>query len=327
MSSSTQDELRRTQQYLVEVIDECVFVERQRELMERRLASQISNQKNALNDTFTALEYLCRYTCQIECVVLPSLLAWLPTTSSSRQDLLHARTDVEARLEQLTAKNSERRADGNSLLLPPLADSLEKGVSTEDVAPPPPPPSPLLPTASAEVMHRLLQHKVVLFDALTKAASKLDSMQLNASSENAELQGLRARMDELTRLVAVGATTSALGPPAVALAVSHDSSKGEETKPSAVRFAQARVIAYEKTVQTLNNELALLHENYAALSRASATEMNRLKQHNCEAQRRHDDQVAECDAVLGRLSLELEQLIHENAQLKQKLRTVVHIGS
>ncbi|KPI87110.1 hypothetical protein ABL78_3822 [Leptomonas seymouri] len=328
MSSSTQDELRRTQQYLAEVIDECVFVERQRELMERRLTSQVSNQKAALHDAFSALEYMCRYAYLMECAVLPSVLASLPSASSLRRDLLQVRADLDARLEQLT-KNTERRLEGSALLLPPLADMPPNRQATKEGSPPL--MSPLSPIAGAEAMHSLFQRKVDLLDALTRTVLKLDTVQLSATSENAELQALRARMDELSRLVEANAATPALGCPAIAPAGSQDWAKVEEAKlstpslssPSAVRFAQARTLAYEKTTQTLNNELALLHENYAALSRASAAEMDRLKQRSAEMQRKHDDRVAECDAVLGRLSLELEQLIHENAQLKHRLRSIL----
>jgi hypothetical protein len=331
MASTAQEELLRTQQYLAEVIDECVFVERQRELMERRLTSHIDNQKTLLDDAFGALESLCHYTALMELAVLQSILASLPTSSESRQNLLRTRTAVEAKLERLTKKME--RKNGSLLLLPSVADGAHGRQGTRD-------PSsssssslltPAATAAGAQAIHELIECKGALLDALTNAAATANAVQTRASSESGELQALRARMDELTRLVEAGAVTPAGHPPTAVVVPAAIERKEEaweadaasKAPPSAVRFAQARVLAYEKTAQALNNELALLHENYAALARASALEIDRLKQKNIEAQRKHGDQVAECDAVLGRLSLELEQLIQENAQLKQKLRAIV----
>ena len=332
MSSPTQDELRRTQQYLAEVIDECVFVERQRELMERRLTLQINNQREIIDETLGALEHMCCYTSCMERAIFPSVLASLPPSSPSRQELLHARSDVEARLSQLV-KTAQLKGE-DSFHLSPLTGSVQNGQATKDTSftaqtssSSPPLQSPAV---GAEILRGLCQLEADLFDALAKAAARINATQLRASSENGELQALRTRMDELTRVVEASAEKPAFGPLAAlpsSLPPSAETAKEKDahgSSSSTIRLAQARVLAYEKTTQALNNELALLHENYAALSRASALEIDRLEQKNAEAQRKHDDQVAECDAVLGRLSLELEQLIRENAQLKQRMRALLN---
>lgn len=331
MSSSTADELRRTQQYLAEVIDECVFVERQRDLMERRLTSQIAGQTTAMDATVAALRHLCDYTQILEGALLPGLLAVLPPSAASRQSLLLARAEADAQLRRLVLSAEREGSSSNSSsrnglhFLPPLPEA----------SPPTSAPSVSLPPeASADAVSCLLQHKARLLEALAQATTRVQDMQLSVAGEGAELAGLRARMDELTQLVSASANAAPAAPaPAPHSQASPVQQEATATtmavrpapSPSAaVRFAQARVMAYEKTAQALNNELALLHENYAALSRASAAEAERLRRKNAEAQRRHEEQVAECDAVLGRLSLELEQLIRENAQLKEKMRAAVH---
>lgn len=319
------------QHYLAEVIDECVFVERQRELMERRLTSHIAGQKTAMEGTLNALRLLCRYTHLLEGALLPGLLATLPIADPSRQDLLQARADADTHLrsfspslEKASNSSSSGGAGGSVSCLPPLAElTLSVGGAAAV--------TPATLSATADGVSALLRHKAHLLDTLSNATTRIADMQLSITGEGAELAGLRARMDELTRFVTSGVAAAPPGPavpqaPPVQPPPLPPPAKTEvavvrsPASSPAVRFAQARVLAYEKTAQALNNELALLHENYAALSRASAVEADRLRQKHAEAQRRHEEQVAECDAVLGRLSLELEQLIRENAQLKQKMR-------
>ncbi|CAG9582878.1 conserved hypothetical protein [Leishmania major strain Friedlin] len=313
-SAAASDELRRTQQYLVEVIDECVFVERQRELAERRLSSQLETQKTLVNDLFVVLHDVCRYTSTIEDAILPALLRTLPASSPARQQLLQSRNMVRDALTRLCRGRGGDREDSVPLLATPRAFS---GSRAADV--------PLIShdsaaEAGAHVMQRLLEHEARLLDALARATARIEATHVAATAENGELEALRARMNELTRVVTSGSSMWLKPPPEASAA-----QPPEDVSSATARFAEARALAYEKTVQALNNELALLHENNAALSRARTREVDMLKRHMAEDQRKHEDQIAECDAVLGRMSVELEQLIQENAQLKHKLRMTAEL--
>ncbi|CAJ1993339.1 hypothetical protein conserved [Leishmania donovani] len=308
-SATASDELHRTQQYLVEVIDECVFVERQRELTERRLSSQLEAQKALVSDLFVVLHDVCRYTSTMEEAILTTLLHTLPASSPAHQQLLQCRSRVREALTRLWRGRGGDRED--SVLLPATPRTFS-GLRAAD--------APIISHDSAagagvQVMQRLVEHEARLLDALARATARIEATRAAATAENGELEALRARMNELTRVV--NSSDSGL------LKTSPEASAAqapEGVSPATARFAEARVLAYEKTVQALNSELALLHENYAALSHARTREVDMLKQHMADDQRKHEDQIAECDAVLGRMSLELEQLIQENAQLKHKLR-------
>ncbi|KAK7198396.1 hypothetical protein NESM_000799200 [Novymonas esmeraldas] len=321
------DELRRTQKYLAEVIDECVFVERQRDLTERRLSSQLATHKALVDDLTIVLRNLCRYTSQIESAALPALLTALPPSSSAHEHLLRLRGDVCDALARLQQRSGGDHDEDARLATPPRVShgarpSAVSGSSDEAVA------------AGAQVMHAILAHKTRLVDALCIAAASAEAVRATttaATADSSDVEVLRTRMDELTRRLETGTGAGASPTPAAASTNTATATAGvavaasAETSPSATRFAQARELAFEKTVQALNSELAVLHENYAALSRASTREMESMKQRLADTQHKHEDQIAECDAVLGRLSLELEQLIHENAQLKHKLRSVTEL--
>ncbi|CBZ31071.1 conserved hypothetical protein [Leishmania mexicana MHOM/GT/2001/U1103] len=308
-SAAASNELRRTQQYLVEVIDECVFVERQRELTERRLSSQLEAQKTLVNDLFVALHDVCRYTSTMEDAILPTLLHTLPASSPAHQQLLKFRSSVRDALIRLWKGRGGHRED--SVLLPatPRTYSGSRAADVPIISP------DHVTEAGAQVMQRLVEHEARLLDALAKATARIEATRAAATAENGELEALRARMNELTRVVNSGNSGWLQASPEASAAQAL-----EDVSPATARFAEARVLAYEKTAQALNNELALLHENYAALSRARTREVEMLKQHMRDNQRKHEDQIAECDAVLGRVSMELEQMIQENAQLKHKLR-------
>lgn len=298
-STSSSDELRRTQQYLAEVIDECVFVERQRELTERRLSSQLETQRNLIDDLFAALRDMCRYTSLMEDAVLTSVLGALPAPSPARERLQLLRTTLREALVRLEARRSrsgDREVPLTAAASPaaPIARVVD-GVAVED---------------GAHALEQLLGSKASLVEALDKAAARVAATRAAATTESAEIDALRSRMDELSRLVDSGTAPAPLAAPTAQ----------DDASASTARFAEARLMAYEKTVQALNSELALLQENYAALTRTSARDAEAARQQTAEVQRRHEDQMAECDAVLGRMSLELEQLIQENAQLKHAIR-------
>ncbi|GET93044.1 hypothetical protein, conserved [Leishmania tarentolae] len=309
-SSAASDELRRTQQYLVEVIDECVFVERQRELTELRLSSRLETQKDLVNDLVAVLHDVCRYMSTMEDVILlPTLLQTLPASSPAHHKLLQLRNQVRDALSRLRQGRSE---DGEDSDLFPVALQRYSGSRAAEI--------PIISLdntveAGAVVMQRLLKHEARFLDALARATSRIDAMRGATTTEDRELEALRARMNEATHVVNSDTSRCFKTSPEV------DAPQAQQgVSPDAARFAEARLLAYEKTVQTLNSELALLHENYAALSRARTREVNMLKKHMDDNQHRHEGQIAECDAVLGRMSLELEQLIQENAQLMRKLR-------
>ncbi|KAG5466573.1 hypothetical protein LSCM4_01725 [Leishmania orientalis] len=315
-SGASSEELRRTRQYLTEVIDECVFVERQRDLTERRLSSQLEAQRTLVDELFTVLRDVCRYAFTMEDAILPTLLHLLSASPPARQQLLQLRGRIRDALTRLRRRGDTDGDDDELIPITPRSSSCVRAAGV-----------PILSFEKAtgggvEVIQRLFEREARLLEALSTAIVRVEATRVVTTAEKGELEALRTRIDELSRLVDSSKNRSLktalpasdpLGPIAAA--------QGQgDASPPADRFAEAQLRAYEKTVQRLNSELALLHENYAALSRARTCEANMMKQRTADTKRKHEDQIAECDAVLGRLSLELEQLIQENAQLKHKLR-------
>ncbi|CAJ1012452.1 hypothetical protein Q4I28_007765 [Leishmania naiffi] len=257
----------------------------------------------------------------MEDAILPTLLSTIPATRSEHRQLVQLRSAIRDTLMRFRQDNGAHRED--DMLLPTI-QHISSGSKEGNV--------PIVSLdraakAGAEVMQRLFEGEARLVDALTRATARVEATHVATATENSELTALRARMDELSCLVRsgnAGLLKTAPGPsaPLGLMTTAAAAAAQEDTSPAATRFAEARVIAYEKTVQALNNELALLHENYAALSHARACDIETLKRHMTDAQRKHEDQITECDAVLNRISLELEQLIQENAQLRCKLQTI-----
>ncbi|EAN83299.1 hypothetical protein, conserved, partial [Trypanosoma cruzi] len=78
--------------------------------------------------------------------------------------------------------------------------------------------------------------------------------------------------------------------------------------------------ANEMTIGALNKELAILEENYRVLERRSEKEREELQAELASVRSRHQAEQEECNTVLGRVTMELEQLVAENAQLKKRLK-------
>ncbi|KAG5492938.1 hypothetical protein JKF63_01518 [Porcisia hertigi] len=315
------DDVLRTQHYLAEVIDECVFVERQRELTERRLSSQLQAHKNLIAELFSALRDVCRYTAIVEDAVLPALLESLRGSSAARLQLLESRSGIHEKLMRLRGGGGGDQ--GINVLLPPAprmcSDARSANVSVV-----------LLDNAAEvgrEMLQRLVAREADLVDALGKATTRLNTASIISTTENCEFEVLRRRVDQLSQHVDSSEsrplkTASVFPAPPGPISAAQ---APEIALTASAEFNKARTMAYEKTIQALNTELALLHENYAALSRANTREVDALKQRMIDAERKHKNHIAECDAVLGRISLELEQLIHENAQLKHTLRAATGV--
>ncbi|KAG5467101.1 hypothetical protein LSCM1_01282 [Leishmania martiniquensis] len=316
--TASSEELRRTRRYLAEVIDECVFVERQRDLTERRLSSQLETQRALVDELFAVLRDMCQYTFVMEDAILPALRRTLPASSPAHQKLLELRVrmrDALMRLRECCGTGGDEEA---FIPATPRASSCAKAAVVPVVLP------AAETDAGSEVIRRLFEREARLLEALDRATVRIEATRAGTRTEQSEVEALRARIDELSHLVGSGTIRSlktapaASAPPGLtAAAQAH-----LDASPSTAHFADAQLRAYEKTVQALNSELSLLHENYSALSHARTREADMMKQHMADTQRKHEDQIAECDAVLGRISLELEQLIQENAQLKHKLRMV-----
>lgn len=303
------EELQSTKQYLAEVIDECVFVERQRSLTEQRLSSQLDIQRNIVTRLFATVRLLCSYTSLLEGHVLSAVAHGSSANSAALEAALRMRKSLAQRLDL------EETVDEFKPLFrsPPIEEDYRVPRTGNPLA------------AQHEFVATVMQHKTELLNAMDAARQNVASLQTSASEQEREVDELRARIDTLSALVKTGTIEKRTMSP-------YSPGEDERNTPSlcvscgrsaaAEQMASAKLLAYEKTVYALNSELAILHENYNALSHASSSEMADMKALRNEEQRRYKEQIGECDAVLGRLSLELEQLILENAQMKQKLREV-----
>jgi hypothetical protein len=74
------------------------------------------------------------------------------------------------------------------------------------------------------------------------------------------------------------------------------------------------------TISALNSELALLEDKIIAIERRSEDEKREAASMLAQATKKHREEMDECEVVVQRLTGELEGLILENGELKQKLR-------
>ena len=106
---------------------------------------------------------------------------------------------------------------------------------------------------------------------------------------------------------------------------SNGGTTGSSERESAQQY-QTKIRAFEMTISALNSELALLEDKIIAIERRSEDEKREAGSVLGEVKKKHKDEVEECETVVQRLTTELESLIHENGELKQKLRNAYSIG-
>lgn len=83
---------------------------------------------------------------------------------------------------------------------------------------------------------------------------------------------------------------------------------------------QTKLRAFELTVTALNTELALVEDKLTLVEQRAEEDAAEADRQREEQARRHKEELDECDAVVSRMTEELEGLIRENGLLKQKLR-------
>ncbi|KAH9601681.1 hypothetical protein LSM04_005892 [Trypanosoma melophagium] len=363
------DELQKTRQNLSEVIDECVFVERQRDLTEQRLTAELGERDRLAADTLSALMSLIDYLSLLEQrVIIPALGAFniivnkVPEISTSRsstveqiEGVLSANNTPHFRsiLSRMQPLKGEIEVEiQRALLENPLPFSMEEAyvmiralleekdkllektdeamvrlnsiISRTQT-------SPSASVARSDEVRELRQKVTALIQELEsrdnekrEAANRFSVLQRALEEEGksaGELHRLRETIERQERIIeqlrlTVASSTGAKPDISSFNSYGNNSSMGGEKEGNLIPQLKAN----ELTIETLNRELAILEDNYRSLEKRSTKEREDLQTELVSERNKYREEQAECDAVLGRVTMELEQLVVENAQLKKRLR-------
>ena len=161
-----------------------------------------------------------------------------------------------------------------------------------------------------------------------KVRLEMDSLVREHSSVVTRLEGqnaqLRMEVAELRGLVRAGTSADQL----------QQLQKTNETLRREVSLLQQRLLsssssaheghldnkiqAFEITISSLNAELAHVEAKIANVEKSYADERRKLVQSFDEERRRYQDEREECDALVLKMTNELELLVRENAALKSR---------
>ena len=83
---------------------------------------------------------------------------------------------------------------------------------------------------------------------------------------------------------------------------------------------QSKIKAFEMTIAALNSELAHLEDNVIETQKKAEADRNQMQSEYEQERRRLLAEQEECDRVLDRLNSELERVLQENEDLRQRLR-------
>lgn len=327
----SQEYKERTDRILAELIDELVFEERQRILVEEKAGVRIDELEALARDLVMCVQNMCEYTLTVEKTVLPTLHApgWSP--SSDQGAFRQQRADIVRSLGAVSGAVGPGyvHAVGD---LPVGSSSGEQSVGDADNHDAAGSASAILDQLIYR-KHALLEPLCELQSALARCARKVQSLasqaqvspftsppRVEAAPEtptpprlpSREDEELRAKVDHLSRkLGTLADNEAALAPAAL---------QAQQRAADRQLHGAAKLRACEMTIQALNGEISALHEKHAQESRDARDELARIRQQADASATTHQGRISECDTTLSRVSLELEQLINENAQLKSQLR-------
>ena len=249
------------------------------------------------------------------------------------QQVLQERAQLQQRvavLEQLVAQNNSDRL-AVAQRFETLQKALEGAQSTPHFSAMASDGSFGSSLAATASLHATIQQQIVEINRLRAALDKLqtESSSMKEASEGTIMQ-LRKKMVELqqhsNQEIASQNVDSTLrmlqggGSPAsdtVAAILGKNESQKQQQHDQ-----QTKLKAFEMTVAALNAELAALEDKVVGMERQHQEEKAQLVSSFDEERKRVLAEQAECDTVVNRITNELETLMKENAQLKQRLRAV-----
>ncbi|RNF00848.1 hypothetical protein TraAM80_07364 [Trypanosoma rangeli] len=364
------EELHKAKQSLSEVIDECVFVERQRDQIEQELTAELRERDRLVSDTCASLVSLTEYLSLLERrVILPALgtfsavVCKVPAVGGARS------LTVESVEESLSANNSTYFR-GILARMAPIANDIETGIRQMllDTA------KPFSIEESYVLLRALLEEKDKLVKKLNDTLLHVNSVGLKLRDSRSvsvnhgdEIRELRQKVVTLTQELKLCEDEKREVLHRLAL-LQEDLSRGRESVRELHQLRQTvahqdrtiellrlsssgsparlqphflasksgnggvgdvdeegfipQLKANEMAIGALNKELAMLEENYRVLDRRSERKQEELQSELAGARRRHQAEQEECNTVLGRVTMELEKLVDENAQLKKRLKQV-----
>ncbi len=201
-------------------------------------------------------------------------------------------------------------------------------------------PADVVPRSTHELAVLQLQHQS---KALQQAQEDLAASRKELSSARKEwdderrlleatAESLRAQLAEKQKGASVDDMDSFIRslqrPPGSSGGNTHNSVGGQflginqqEQQLGAAQY-HTKIRAFEMTISALNSELALLEEKIIAIERRSEDEKRDAASLLAQVTKKNREELEECEVVVQRLTAELEGLIHENGELKQKLRNI-----
>ncbi|PWV22194.1 hypothetical protein C3747_1g384 [Trypanosoma cruzi] len=366
-AANLMEELHKAKQNLSEVIDECVFVERQRDHIEQELTAEIRERDRIVSDAFTCLVSLTEYLSLLERRVILPALGTFSAVVSKVQEVNGTRSATIERVEGVFSAHDSTHFRGILAKMPPIAGSLENEIRQR-----------LLKTAAPfsieeayVLLSALLEEKDKLIEKTNEALLHMNNAVLKVRAPSSvpvsqldEIRELRQKVTALVQEVKLRDSEKREAARRIAfLQKALDSeqnnvkelyhlrktmerqertieqlrlSSGSPARPKPDSLAAKNSIgggggideeelipqikANEMTIGALNKELAILEENYRVLERRSEKEREELQAELASVRSRHQAEQEEYNTVLGRVTMELEQLVAENAQLKKRLK-------
>lgn len=318
MITDPEERLSLANRYLAEVIDECVFLERQQRLTEERLGAQVATQKRNIELLLRCLQQMGDYCAVMETTILiPAVGAANPSASKT---VLDAKTKLLDAMEEMRKVVGVGAGESTATAAPFLPASSAARTETEALS----------REEAARVVAGLCNEREALLSAVRAARRTMQDVSwVGANAVGEDVHELRKNMRDLTDSLRLHyrhvVQETSKNPPRTSPLRGTDGCVQSELDslglgtPTVDRM-EARIRAYEKTVAELNNEVILLQDKCDTLSLTTQREIEQAKEELTGERKRHQEQLQQSEAIMGHMAMELEQLVQENAQLKQRIR-------
>lgn len=334
---------------LVELIDELVYEERQRILVEEKMSIRVEELENLSNDLVLCVQQMCDYTLALERALWP---VSCDVKTPKDEEVCTALSEKRSQMIKSTAGVCGAVGPDAERLLQSTSPLAARGVSPSEGSQPEG-DAGLSAAADAAAVERLRKSLLANAEALlgplvdvrnllAKSARRSQNLLVApATPQRAgavpsgdpslsapagrEWRVLCERVESLSDLLREGRREGSL--PSESRVPAVDETRVVAASNSRIaeledrqRADAAQLRAYEKTVHALNAEVSAVQAVNAKLTQGHAKELEQLQAEHRASLQKSDAKLGECDAALCRVSLEMEQLIKENAQLKKQIR-------
>ncbi|KAG8343517.1 hypothetical protein ERJ75_001745400 [Trypanosoma vivax] len=341
-SSAIMDELYRTKENLSEVIEECVFLERQCKSRERELETELVRRNYLVADLSCALTATMRYLALLEEHVFVSSLGSMstamrrfPVVEASRTAALRCVEKAldphnDSLLEDVLAKTAVYNEGTPNGPGKPLEHGTGQ-LSVEDAS------SairhlgnvgdePVRSVSGAATSHKTGKGKgavvseavACLDDARALCRSmKLRAQEFQAHGGNVGKQGEHTKAKE--NVMGFQSIERAKETAATGLGNASFGVRNLVVRAGVEDVCQ-RFENNEETTDVVRRQLEDMTRKFHVLERITKREREQLQEELLRVRNVHMEERKECDLVLGRVTAELEELVTENARLRRWLK-------